>query len=114
MANVSDRYGDSGLVSILLTKEHGEILTVENFLMSCRVMGRQIENGIISALAEHASGQGIAQIEASFIPTKKNKPGEKLWDRLGFELVSEENGRKEYKNRLSASIKTVVNVEWIE
>ena len=114
VANVSDRYGDSGLVSILLTKADGEALTVENFLMSCRVMGRQIENSIIAALAEHAVGQGIAQLEASFVPTAKNKPVEQLWDRLSFELISDQNGEKHYVCRLPLHTETVVKAEWSE
>lgn len=114
VANVSDRYGDSGLVSILLTEKDEKTLTVDNFLMSCRVMGRQIENSIIDALAEHAARQGITQIEASFVPTAKNKPVEQLWNRLGFEMTSEQDGRKRYACRLPGAVKTVVKAEWHE
>lgn len=114
VANVSDRYGDSGLVAILLMEENGEVLTVENFLLSCRVMGRQIEDCIISAVAERAAGKGIAQMEASFVPTAKNKPVEKLWDRLGFEKISEQDGKKYYSCSLPHQKETVIKAEWRE
>lgn len=97
VANVSDRYGDSGLVSVLLTHKSGDTLRIENMLMSCRVMGRQIENGIIRALADYASRQGVRKIEASYVPTAKNKPVCELWDSMGFKLISEHDGIKEYE-----------------
>lgn len=114
VANVSDRYGDSGLVSILLTKENKKMLTVENFLMSCRVMGRQIENSIIAALAEHAAERGITQMSSSFVQTAKNKPVEQLWDRLGFEMISEKDGEKQYCCHLPYKAETVMKAEWNE
>lgn len=66
VANVSDKYGDSGLVAIMLTHQENETLCVQNFLMSCRVMGRQIENSIAFAVEKQAEACGIKRITSSY------------------------------------------------
>lgn len=105
VANVSDRYGDSGLVAVVVTKREDDTLHIENMLMSCRVMGRQIENTIIHAVACAEAKNGIRRIKASYVPTAKNKPVERLWDSMGFKLISEHDGIKEYEAE-PESIKT--------
>ena len=112
VANVSDKYGDSGLVSIVLARIDGENLYIENFLMSCRVMGRQIEDSIIFAIEKQMASSGIKRVMSSYMPTAKNKPVEKLWDRLGFELVSEENGEKHYELLLPNENEPMIGAEW--
>ena len=54
------------------------------------------------------------QLEASFVPTAKNKPVEQLWDRLAFEMISEQNGEKHYVCHLPLHAETVVKAEWSE
>lgn len=82
--------------------------------MSCRVMGRQIEDCIIAAVAERAVKNGITKMKASFVPTVKNRPVAQLWDRLGFEKVSEKDGEKHYSCRLLHPMETVIKAEWSE
>ncbi len=101
VANVSDRYGDSGLVAVMVTRRDGDTLHIENMLMSCRVMGRQIENAIIHAVASAEAKYGVRRIKASYVPTAKNKPVERLWDSMGFSLASEHDGVKEYEAEIN-------------
>jgi len=111
VANVSDKYGDSGLVAIMLTHQENETLFVQNFLMSCRVMGRQIEDSIAFAVEKQAEACGIKRITSSYKVSAKNKPVEKLWDRLGFTLVSEED-EKRYELLLPNENEPLIGAEW--
>lgn len=86
-ASVSDRYGDSGLVSVLLARIEGNICEIENFIMSCRVMGRQIENAVVRAVENLMASEGVTGMRASYIPSAKNSPVKDLWERLGYRPV---------------------------
>ncbi len=94
-----DKYGDNGLICVLILRTEGEDVWIDTFLMSCRVMGRMLENVIINELASRYSGKG--RLIGEFIPTAKNVPVRDLYDRLGFALLSEENGHKFYALDLS-------------
>lgn len=89
----SDKYGDSGLVSVIILKKQEKTAFIDTFLMSCRVMGRKLEHVIINELATRCEGTLIGE----FIPTAKNAPVKELFERLGFSLVSDNNGHKIYE-----------------
>ncbi len=89
----SDKYGDSGLISVVILKGSAINVHIDTFLMSCRVMGRKMEDVIINELAAKYGGK----LTAEFIPTAKNAPVKELYDRLGFELVSGDDGHKIYE-----------------
>lgn len=91
---VSDKYGNDGLTSVLILKKESEQISIDTFLMSCRVMGRKIENAIINEVLNKYNS--YKSINASYIPTIKNKPVEKLYDQLGFSFIKENGVTKEY------------------
>ena len=66
---------------------------IDTFLMSCRVMGRKLENVIINEVAAEYGDKFIGE----FMPTVKNAPVKDLYDRLGFEMLSNDDGHKIYK-----------------
>jgi len=88
-----DKYGDSGLISLIILTGEEAGMNIDTFLMSCRVMGRKLEDVIIGELAEAWAGRPLL---AEYIPTAKNAPVRDLYDRLGFEKTSEDSGRKTY------------------
>lgn len=90
----SDKYGDSGLISVIILLGSETTVKIDTFLMSCRVMGRKLEDVIINELAAKYAGKKMI---GEFIPTEKNAPVKELYDRLGFSLVSDESGRKTYE-----------------
>lgn len=100
MAEVSDKYGNSGWVAEFLYHTDGTTAVVDNFLMSCRVMGRMVEDAILGAVLERLSQQGITRIVASYKKTAKNKPVEELWDKLGFTQTNTGMEQKEYQRGL--------------
>ena len=95
VASVSDKFGADGLTSVLIIKKEAENLEIDSFLMSCRVMGRKIENAIINEILNKY--RDYKTLIASYIPTSKNKPVENLYEQLGFKLINEENGVKSYQ-----------------
>ncbi len=87
IASLKDRFGDNGKVAVVIVKLENDSAIIDSFLMSCRVMGRMIENHIITVLEQHLKKQGITSVYASYIPTQKNKPVAQLWDSLGYSLL---------------------------
>lgn len=88
-----DKYGDSGLISVIILKDSKDDVRIDTFLMSCRVMGRKLENAIINELVAKYQKRMIGE----YIPTAKNAPVNELFDRLGFILLSNDNGHKTYE-----------------
>jgi FkbH-like protein len=114
-AHVRDRYGDSGLVAVVMVRRSGERAVVDNFLMSCRVMGRQIEEAIIYGVERRLFGEGVRLIESQYIPTAKNQPVAALWDRLGYEPVPSEGDGKSYRKTLGPDAgKPLLTASWLE
>lgn len=115
VSNVKDKYGDSGLIAVILasvdTSNNRAIIV--NFLMSCRVMGRQIENAIIRAIEKRLLTEGIREISASYVPTAKNSPVRNLWKTLDYTEVRRDDKVVEYVKDLTQPLTpTVLAAEW--
>ena len=57
--------------------------------MSCRIMGKYVEYGILDAIETEVKNLGFDHIRGIYIPTAKNKPIEKLYEKAGYVLVKE-------------------------
>lgn len=107
VVSVSDRFGDSGTVSVLIFNINDDTAHIDTFLMSCRVMGRYIEDDTFSAVSKQLAGEGVRFINAEYIPTAKNEPVKTLYERLGFDLMhEEEDGIKKYRLSMDKPVKT--------
>lgn len=71
---LSDRFGDYGLVGVVLYKCSATALTVDTLLLSCRALGRKVEHRMLARLGEIARDRHLAQVVVPFVPTKKNQP----------------------------------------
>lgn len=98
--HMSDKYGDQGLVAILILKYEGDMAEIDTFLMSCRVMGRQAENEILARVRGMLEKRNIKEVQALYIRTAKNAPVENLFERMGFIVVREYEGVKEYTSAI--------------
>jgi FkbH-like protein len=74
VVDVSDRFGDYGLVGVIITQEKTESLFIDTFLLSCRVLGRRVEDAVLSALKRYCVEGEFKRLEAVFYPTAKNAP----------------------------------------
>jgi FkbH-like protein len=84
VVKVSDRYGDYGIVGLMLFHVRQQLLNVDTFLLSCRAMGRGIEHTMVSHLGEMARERGIRAIRLEFRPTAKNEPAQQFLKSLGL------------------------------
>lgn len=84
VAQVSDRFGDSGLVFVLMITRDGRSATIDNLLMSCRVMGRHIEDAVMNAVEEQLMALGVTDLHGCYLPSPRNQPVAGLLERLGF------------------------------
>jgi FkbH-like protein len=71
---VSDRFGQYGLCGLASVVREGRRARVLDFLLSCRVMGRGVEETMLARLAEHARTLGCDELYAEYVPTPKNQP----------------------------------------
>lgn len=84
-AQVEDRFGDNGITGVFIVdKNNPKEWFIDSFLLSCRVMGREIEKGILGYIINKAKEDGVEKIKAKFIPTQKNKPIEQFLPDCGF------------------------------
>ncbi len=71
---VADRFGDYGLTGLAAVEVNGGEAVVTDFLLSCRVMGRGVEKGMLTTLLDFAKKLGAKKTTAKYIETKRNKP----------------------------------------
>jgi len=88
-AQIEDKFGDNGITSAFIIEKNDKEWKIDTFLLSCRVIGRGIEDAIISYILKNAKNQGVEKIRADFIPTKKNSPAETFLPNCGFEKENE-------------------------
>jgi FkbH-like protein len=98
---VEDKFGDEGIVGVAMVKKENNELFIDNFLMSCRVIGRKIETAFLIHIINSGTKAGFKTLHAEYIPTKKNKLVEELFDKHNFEIISRENGTKKYRHNLN-------------
>lgn len=71
---VEDRFGAYGLVGVVICRADGNELLVDTLLLSCRVLGRGVEEAILSGMRYWSKERGLTTVRAPFFPTKKNAP----------------------------------------
>jgi FkbH-like protein len=93
VGRVKDRFGNHGIVLAACTTRDGQTARIESFVMSCRVIGRQIETAFLQSVIEYLKRHGAKRIEAIFRPTAKNSIASGLYPSMGF--FSEQFGNDE-------------------
>jgi FkbH-like protein len=91
-----DRLGDNGVIAIVIGEKSGDELIIDTWLMSCRVLGRGVENATLNLLAKAAVEMGVRQLVGMFKPTAKNGMVRDLFSNLGFAKVAETPKRPEH------------------
>lgn len=99
--HLSDRYSDFGMIGVVIAnRAEGEPATwaIDTWLMSCRVLGRRVDEAMLGELVTAARRAGVRRLTAQYIPTAKNGMVADHYDKLGFTLVSEgEDGVRTYE-----------------
>jgi FkbH-like protein len=85
--SVKDKFGDNGLVGVCIV--HGNV--IDTFLLSCRVLGRNIEFAFINYIIERLRKQGFSGVIGNYIKSEKNQQVEKFYSDCGFECINIRN-----------------------
>jgi len=84
-----DRFGDNGMISVVVCRRAGEDWEIDTWLMSCRVLGRGVEAAVLKELTEAARKLGLRRLIGRYIPTERNAMVRDHYATLGFRLVEE-------------------------
>lgn len=92
LVEMKDDFGDHGIISLLILKEDKETKAafLDTFLMSCRVLGRELESMIFIKLKQDLLKMGYNTLYAEFVSGERNTPAKKLLDKLNLNLDKKE------------------------
>jgi FkbH-like protein len=82
--SVRDRFGDSGITGFAILRHDGDEAVVDTLLMSCRVLGRKVEDAFLAFLAQRAAARGAVTLVGRFEPTAKNAQVASFYPDRGF------------------------------
>jgi FkbH-like protein len=99
---LEDRFGDLGMIAVIVCRGD-RTWEIDTWLMSCRVLGRRVEDAVLARIVEAARLRGVARLQGRFVPTAKNTPVREHYDRLGFVLLDEDGaGTRTYALEVDA------------
>ncbi len=88
---LEDKFGDNGVVSVVIGHKNGDVLNMDLWIMSCRVLKRDMEYAMMDELVRKARAAGIKTIRGYYYPTAKNKMVNDFYALMGFTLVNEDD-----------------------
>lgn len=98
---LKDKFGDNGIVSLIIAEKKNSALHINLWLMSCRVLKRDVENFMLNNLIERAKKFGIDELIGYWFRTKKNGQVKDLYKNFGFEKISEDENSGVWRLQLS-------------
>ncbi len=105
---VEDKFGDNGIVGLVIVHKKSSEWHIENCLMSCRVIGRNLEHVLIGDVINLAKKEGARRVTAEFIASKKNDPAKDVYPQLGFQS---QNGHYYYDTEKGFSLPDFMQVQ---
>lgn len=103
--SVSDCFGNSGQTGLVIVNIGELSPVIELFVMSCRIMGRRIENYILSFVEKDLLSRGFTSVSAKYVYAAKSKPVVNYYDEMGYECVQENGLEKWYSYDLASNRK---------
>jgi FkbH-like protein len=86
---LADRFGDNGMISVIVFDIGFEEWSCDTWLMSCRVLGRRVEELVLATVAQAAKNAGAKRLIGTYLPTKKNSLVAEHFAKLGFAKLSD-------------------------
>jgi FkbH-like protein len=93
---VTDKFGDYGFTGVAIIRIEGKQAEIDTFLMSCRIIGRNIEIAFLNFILRDLHGMGVEIVLSKYIGTMKNKQLQSFYEDFGFAIVSIQDNVKEY------------------
>ncbi len=96
---LADRFGDNGIIAVVIGRltEDGASLLLDTWLMSCRVLGRRVEEATLAIVAGEAARLGARRLIGRYLPTEKNAMVANLYAKLGFSRIEGEGPGVSYR-----------------
>ena len=88
-SSVTDRLGDAGLTGLVSVDVEGPDARLVDFVLSCRVMGRHVEDAMVHLACRMALDAGASDLAIECLPTAKNVPCQRFFAEAGLEVVGE-------------------------
>ena len=94
--SVQDKFGDYGITGTCIINLKDSVAVIDSFLMSCRIIGRNIELAFFDQVVGFLLSKNINLVYANYIKTLKNNQVEFFYEKLGFNIVSLDSNQKKY------------------
>lgn len=107
--SLTDSLGDNGLISVLLLKKDGDTLSIDTWVMSCRVLQRGVERFVLNEIVELARSEGCGRIAGTYIPTAKNALVKDHFQNLGFNPAGTADGETRWSLPINGQLELLAN-----
>ncbi len=98
---LTDKFGDNGLITVVIGKIKDNQCHIDSWLMSCRVLKRDMEFAVLEILVAECVARGLEEIIGTYRESPKNKMVADLFTKFGFETISSESGCPRWRLKLS-------------
>lgn len=88
--SVTDDFGDYGITGLAIVKDNKDVWDVDTFLLSCRVLGKRVEEQFLSHVLQALKQKGAKKVIARHIPTQKNAQTVDFYERMGFAMHNQD------------------------
>lgn len=94
--SMNDKFSNYGIIACVILHYDGDSCFIDNWVMSCRVLKKTVENFTIDKIVKRAREKGTKIIRGEYIPSKKNSMVKSLLSDLGFSVERQDDERTDY------------------
>ncbi len=113
MSRLHDKFGDNGKIALMIIVKQEKKARVDSLMISCRVMGRYIENQLVDYIESLLIKEGMEEVISEYSRTARNIPVKGFWEKLGYKVIKREGESVFYHLKLSERPKRVYYSELI-
>lgn len=99
---VRDKFGDNGITGVAIVERGDKLWRIDNFLLSCRVIGRRVEETLLAYILEEAKKASASKIIGEFIPTQKNSLAAQFYKNNNFKIAEKKDGAEVWEYDLKS------------
>lgn len=109
---VADRFGDIGVVGLVMTQRDGDVAKIDTFLLSCRALRRRVEDAMLAIAVRDARARGARRVVGVYSPTRKNAQTARFYPERGFATVSDDGPRQRWAIEDDVPFPQAVSIEY--
>ena len=93
---LKDRFGDNGMICVVICRPEGDAWVIDTWLMSCRVLGRCVEAMVLTHIVDMAKQRGVTEVRGIFIASGRNDLVRGHYEDLGFKCIKQDDAQSEW------------------